>query len=274
MLLQGKRFVVTGIASQLSIAWAIAEALHREGASLILTYANDKLKKRVEKAGEVFGAELILECDVASDASIEACFAQVNEHWGRGVDDGYDGVIHAIGFAPADELNGDFTDVTTREGSQIAHDISSYSLVALAKASRSMLAKRQGSILTLTYLGSQVAMPNYNVMGMAKASLEAGVRYLATSLGSEGIRVNAISAGAIRTLASSGIKSMRDMLTLNEHITPLKRNVTQMEVANTAVFLLSDWASGITGEVVMVDAGFHAVGMSTELLTLSKDSSK
>ena len=197
-----------------------------------------------------------------------------NEHWGRGVDDGYDGVIHAIGFAPADELNGDFTDVTTREGSQIAHDISSYSLVALAKASRSMLAKRQGSILTLTYLGSQVAMPNYNVMGMAKASLEAGVRYLATSLGSEGIRVNAISAGAIRTLASSGIKSMRDMLTLNEQITPLKRNVTQMEVANTAVFLLSDWASGITGEVVMVDAGFHAVGMSTELLTLSKDSSK
>ena len=274
MLLQGKRFVVTGIASQLSIAWAIAEALHREGASLILTYANDKLKKRVEKAGEAFGAELILECDVASDASIEACFAQVNEHWGRGVDDGYDGVIHAIGFAPADELNGDFTDVTTREGSQIAHDISSYSLVALAKASRSMLAKRQGSILTLTYLGSQVAMPNYNVMGMAKASLEAGVRYLATSLGSEGIRVNAISAGAIRTLASSGIKSMRDMLTLNEQITPLKRNVTQMEVANTAVFLLSDWASGITGEVVMVDAGFHAVGMSTELLTLSKDSSK
>lgn len=265
-LLQGKRFVVTGIASKLSIAWAIAEALHREGASLILTYPNDKMKKRVEMAAEQFAADMILPCDVASDSEIEACFAAVAEHWSEGID----GVVHAIGFAPAEELNGDFTEVTSREGSAIAHDVSAYSFVALARASRELLAKRQGSLLTLTYQGSTAVIPNYNVMGMAKASLEASVRYLATSLGGEGIRVNAISAGPIRTLAASGIKSFRRMLDVNAKIAPLQRNVDQMEVGNAALFLLSPWASGITGEILFVDAGFNTVGISEQLLHLDE----
>ena len=269
MLLQGKRFVVTGIASKLSIAWAIAEALHREGASLILTYPNDKIKKRVDMAAEAFDADLVLACDVASDASIDECFDAVRAHWG----DGIDGVVHAIGFAPMDQLDGDFTEVTTREGSQIAHDISAYSFVALAKASRDLLAKRHGSLLTLTYEGSTAVLPNYNVMGMAKASLEAAMRYLASSLGGEGIRVNAISAGPIRTLAASGIKSFRKMLDINEKIAPLQRNITQMEVGNAALFLLSPWASGINGDILFVDAGFNTVAMSEQLMMLGdKDS--
>ncbi len=267
MLLKDKRFVVTGIASKLSIAWAIAEALHREGASLILTYPNEKMKKRVEKAAEAFAAERILPCDVASDDDIDACFAKVAAHW----PDGIDGVIHAIGFAPIEQLNGDFTEVTTREGSAIAHDISSYSFVALAKASRHLLAMRQGSLLTLTYQGSTAVLPNYNVMGMAKASLEASVRYLAASLGGEGIRVNAISAGPIRTLAASGIKSFRRMLDINAKIAPLQRNVSQIEVGNAAVFLLSPWASGITGEILFVDAGFNTVAISEQLLSIAAD---
>lgn len=262
MLLQGKRFVVTGIASKLSIAWSIAEALHREGASLILTYPNDKMKKRVEKAAELFNADMVLSCDVASDDEINACFAEVAKHW----PDGIDGVVHAIGFAPGDQLDGDFTEVTTREGSAIAHDISAYSFVALAKASRSLLAQRHGSLLTLTYEGSVSVLPNYNVMGMAKASLEASVRYLAASLGGEGIRVNAISAGPIRTLAASGIKSFRKLLDVNAKIAPLQRNVSQMEVGNAALFLLSPWASGITGEILFVDGGFNTVAISEQLL--------
>lgn len=262
MLLQGKRFVVTGIASKLSIAWAIAAALHREGASLILTYPNTKIKKRVEMAAEAFNADMIVACDVASDDSITECFSAVHAHW----IDGIDGVVHAIGFAPVEQLNGDFTEVTTREGSQIAHDISSYSFVALAKASRELLAMRQGSLLTLTYQGSTAVLPNYNVMGMAKASLEASVRYLANSLGGEGVRVNAVSAGPIRTLAASGIQSFRNMLEVNEKIAPLQRNITQDEVANAALFLLSPWASGITGEILFVDAGANTVAISERLL--------
>ena len=266
MLLQGQRFVVTGIASKLSIAWAIAEALHREGASLILTYPNDKIKKRVDMAAEHFEADLVLECDVASDDSIAACFEQVTAHWG----DGINGVVHAIGFAPMDQLDGDFVKATTREGSHIAHDISSYSFVALAKAARELLAMRNGSMLTLTYEGSISVLPNYNVMGMAKASLEASVRYLATSMGGEGIRVNAISAGPIRTLAASGIKSFRKMLDISEKIAPLQRNVNQMEVGNAALFLLSPWASGITGEIMFVDAGFNTVAISEQLMMLDE----
>ncbi|PNK61715.1 enoyl-ACP reductase [Psychrobacter sp. FDAARGOS_221] len=265
MLLQGKRFVVTGIASKLSIAWAIAEALHREGASLILTYPNDKMKKRVDMAAEKFAADLVLPCDVGSDEQIKECFDAVADHWPEGID----GVVHAIGFAPAEELNGDFTEVTTREGSGIAHDISAYSFVALAKASRELLAKRQGSLLTLTYEGSISVLPNYNVMGMAKASLEASVRYLASSLGKDGIRVNAVSAGPIRTLAASGIKSFRRMLDINAKIAPLQRNVSQMEVGNAALFLLSPWASGITGEILFVDGGFNTVAISEQLLDLA-----
>ena len=266
MLLQGQRFVVTGIASKLSIAWAIAEALHREGASLILTYPNDKIKKRVDMAAEAFEADLVLECDVASDASIAACFEQVTAHWG----DGINGVVHAIGFAPMDQLDGDFVNATTREGSQIAHDISSYSFIALAKEARALLAMRSGSMLTLTYEGSISVLPNYNVMGMAKASLEASVRYLATSMGGEGIRVNAISAGPIRTLAASGIKSFRKMLDISEKIAPLQRNINQMEVGNAALFLLSPWASGITGEIMFVDAGFNTVAISEQLMMLDE----
>lgn len=262
MLLQGKRFVVTGVASKLSIAWGIAEALHREGAALILTYPNDKIKKRVEMAAQAFGAERVLACDVSSDAQIAECFAQVAAHWS----DGIDGVVHAIGFAPAEQLDGDFADVTTRDGFAIAHDISSYSLIALAKASRELLAKRQGSLLTLTYLGSTQVLPNYNVMGLAKASLEASVRYLASAMGAQGIRVNAISAGPIRTLAASGIKSFRKMLDANAKIAPLQRNVSIEEVGNAAVFLLSPWASGITGEILFVDGGFHTVALSESLL--------
>ncbi|OBX78399.1 enoyl-[acyl-carrier-protein] reductase [Moraxella atlantae] len=267
MLLQGKRFVVTGIASKLSIAWGIAEALHREGAALILTYPNDKIKKRVEMAAQAFGAERVLTCDVSSDAQIAECFAQVAAHWS----DGIDGVVHAIGFAPAEQLDGDFADVTTRDGFAIAHDISSYSLIALAKASRELLVKRQGSLLTLTYLGSTQVLPNYNVMGLAKASLEASVRYLASAMGAQGIRVNAISAGPIRTLAASGIKSFRKMLDANAKIAPLQRNVSIEEVGNAAVFLLSPWASGITGEILFVDGGFHTVALSESLL-LADDS--
>lgn len=263
MLLKGKRFVVTGIASKLSIAWAIAEALHREGAELILTYPNDKIKKRVDMAAQEFNALDVIACDVASDDDITACFDKIAHHWA----DGIDGLVHAIGFAPAGELDGDFTEASTREGFAMAHDISSYSFVALAKASRSLLAKRQGSLLTLTYEGSISVLPNYNVMGLAKASLEASVRYLASSLGGEGIRVNAISAGPIRTLAASGIKSFRRMLDMNEKIAPLQRNVTQMEVGNAAVFLLSPWASGITGEILFVDAGFNTVGMSERIMS-------
>jgi len=268
MLLTGKRFLITGIASKLSIAWGIAAALHREGAQLAFTYPNDKIKKRVDKAAAEFGEytraalghDIVLPCDVASDDSIEACFKQLSTYWGA--DDGtmgLDGVVHAIGFAPADQLDGSFVDVTSREGFAIAHDISAYSFVALARASHALLAARQGSLLTLTYHGAQQVLPNYNVMGLAKASLEASVRYLASSMGEDGIRVNAISAGPIRTLAASGIKSFRSMLDANAKTAPLKRNVTIDDVGNAALFLLSPWASGITAEVVYVDAGAHAV---------------
>ena len=256
MLLKNQRFVVTGIASKLSIAWAIAESLHREGAELILTYPNDKIKKRVEMAAETFGAVAVLECDVASDDSINACFNQIKQLWGQG-------------FAPADQLDGDFTTATTREASSIAHDISAYSFVALAKTGRELLAARQGSLLTLTYEGSISVLPNYNVMGMAKASLEASVRYLASSLGGQGIRVNAISAGPIRTLAASGIKSFRKMLDVSEKIAPLQRNVNQEEVGNAALFLLSPWASGITGEILFVDAGFNTVAISEQIMAMT-----
>lgn len=270
MLLKGKRFLITGIASKLSIAWGIAEALHREGAELAFTYPNDKLKKRVDQAAEKFGeytrsatgTDIVLPCDVASDEDIANCFTELKKHW----TDGVDGVVHAIGFAPADQLDGNFADVTTREGFAIAHDISAYSFVALANASKDMLAQRQGSLLTLTYHGAQQVLPNYNVMGLAKASLEASVRYLASSLGEQGIRVNAISAGPIRTLAASGIKSFRKMLDVNAQIAPLKRNVNTEEVGNAALFLLSPWASGVTAEIMYVDAGFNAVAMSDALL--------
>ncbi len=261
MLLQGKRFLVTGIASKLSIAYGIAQALHREGAELAFTYPNEKLKKRVDEFAASFGSTLVFPCDVAVDAEIEQTFVDLAKHW-----DGLDGVVHAIGFAPADQLEGDFTTVTNREGFRIAHDISAYSFVAMARAARPLLAARQGCLLTLTYQGSERVLPNYNVMGLAKASLEASVRYLATSLGAEGIRVNGISAGPIRTLAASGIKSFRKMLDVNAQVAPLQRNVTIEEVGNAALFLCSPWASAITGEILYVDGGFNTVAMSERML--------
>lgn len=262
MLLQGKRFLVAGIASKLSIAYGIAAALHREGAELAFTYPNEKLKKRVDEFAAQFGSTLVFACDVADDAQIEQTFIDLAQHW-----DGLDGVIHSIGFAPADQLEGDFTEVTTREGFRIAHDISAYSFVAMARAARPLLQARQGCLLTLTYQGSERVLPNYNVMGLAKASLEASVRYLATSMGAEGIRVNGISAGPIRTLAASGIKSFRKMLDVNAKIAALQRNVTIDEVGNAALFLCSPWASGITGEILYVDGGFNTVAMSQSLMT-------
>ena len=260
-LLQGKRFLVAGVASKLSIAYGIAQALHREGAQLAFTYPNEKMKKRVDQFAEQMGSNLVFECDVASDAQIEQTFIDLRKHW-----DGLDGVIHSIGFAPADQLDGDFTDITSREGFKIAHDISAYSFIAMARAAKPLLKARQGCLLTLTYQGSERVLPNYNVMGLAKASLEASVRYLATSLGADGIRVNAISAGPIRTLAASGIKSFRKMLDVNAAIAPLQRNVTIEEVGNAAMFLCSPWASGITGEIMYVDGGFNTVGMGASLL--------
>ena len=254
--LTGKRALIVGVASKLSIAYGIAEAMHREGAELAFTYQNDKLKDRVTKFASAWNSELVFPCDVADDAEIDQVFADLGQTW-----DGIDIVVHCVGFAPRDELDGDFVDASTREGFKIAHDISAYSFVALAKAAKPMLQGRDGALLTLTYLGSQRTMPNYNVMGLAKASLEASVRYLAGSMGSDGIRVNAISAGPIRTLAASGIKDFKKMLSHNEAQTPLRRNVTTDEVGNAAAFLCSDLASGISGEVLYVDGGFNTTAM-------------
>ncbi|MEH6566518.1 MAG: enoyl-ACP reductase FabI [Halopseudomonas sp.] len=256
--LSGKRVLIVGVASKLSIASGIAAAMHREGAELAFTYQNEKLKARVEEfaAGWGSGPELCFPCDVANDAEIEQVFAELGKKW-----DGLDCIVHSVGFAPGDQLDGNFAEVTTREGFRIAHDISAYSFVALAKAGREMMKGRNGSLLTLSYLGAERTMPNYNVMGMAKASLEAGVRYLATSLGPEGTRVNAISAGPIRTLAASGIKSFRKMLSHNAAQTPLRRNVTIDEVGNVGAFLCSDLASGMSGEITYVDGGFNITAM-------------
>ena len=250
--LSGKKVLIVGVASKLSIASGIASAFHREGAEIALTYQNEKLKPRVEKFGAEWGSSIILPCDVSSDDDIEQVFTELAKVW-----DGIDIIIHSVGYAPGHELNGDYVDVTTREGFKIAHDISSYSFVALAKAGRKLMAGRNGSLLTLSYLGAERTMPNYNVMGLAKASLEANVKYMANSLGPEGIRVNAISAGPIRTLAASGIKNFRKMLAENEKQTPLRRNVTIDEVGNAAAFLCSDLASGISGEILFVDGGYN-----------------
>ncbi len=252
--LTGKRALIVGLASDRSIAYGIAEAMHREGATLALTYQGDKLKSRVEEMGNTWNAVTTLPCDVSSDEQIAQLFTGLEKHW-----DGFDILVHSVAYAPADQLEGDYLDVVSREGFRIAHDISAYSFAALAKGAQKMMAGRQGALLTLTYLGGERAVPFYNVMGLAKASLEANVRYLAQSLGPKGIRVNAISAGPIRTLAAAGIKNFRKMLAFNESIAPLRKNVTTEDVGNVAAFLCSDLASGITGEIVHVDAGFHAI---------------
>ena len=254
--LTGKRILILGVASKLSIASGIAAAMHREGAELAFTYQNDKLRDRVVGFAEGWGSQLVFPCDVSSDEQIQGLFDGLGESW-----DGLDGIVHCLAFAPAHELKGNFVDVTTREGFRTAHEISSYSFVALAQASRELMRNRQGSLLTLSYLGALRSLPNYNVMGLAKASLEANVRYMAASLGPEGTRVNAISAGPIKTLAAAGIKSFRKMLEYNARQTPLRRNVTIEEVGNAAAFLSSDLASGISGEVLYVDGGFNTTAM-------------
>lgn len=255
--LAGKRALITGIASERSIAYGIAEAMHREGAELAFTYQNDKLKTRVEKAAAEFGSSIVVPCDVSSDENIALTFQELAKHW-----DGVDIVVHAIAFAPKEQLEGSIVDNTTREGAMMAHDISAYSFLAMARYAKPMMQGRKGSLLTLSYLGAVSAIPNYNVMGMAKASLEAGVRFMAADLGQYGIRVNGISAGPIRTLAASGIKGFRKMLDHFEKYSPLRRNVTIEEVGNVAAFLCSDLASGVTGEITYVDGGWNILGMS------------
>ena len=255
--LAGQRALITGIASERSIAYGIAEAMHREGAELAFTYQNDKLKTRVEKAAAEFGSSIVVPCDVSSDENIALTFQELAKHW-----DGVDIVVHAIAFAPKEQLEGSIVDNTTREGAMMAHDISAYSFLAMARYAKPMMQGRKGSLLTLSYLGAVSAIPNYNVMGMAKASLEAGVRFMAADLGQYGIRVNGISAGPIRTLAASGIKGFRKMLDHFEKYSPLRRNVTIEEVGNVAAFLCSDLASGVTGEITYVDGGWNILGMS------------
>ena len=257
--LKGKRALIVGLASNRSIAYGIAKALHAQGALLAFTYQNEKLQERVINMAVEFDSKLAFPCDVANDADIAAVFTDLSRSW-----DNLDILIHSVAYAPMEQLNGDFIDCVNRDGFRIAHDISAYSLVALTKAALPMMEGVQGSILTLSYYGAEKAVPNYNVMGIAKASLEASVRYLAASLGPKGTRVNAISAGPIKTLAAAGIKDLRKMMSAYADTTPLRRNVTIDEVGNTAAFLCSDLASGITGEVVHVDAGYHAVSSMSE----------
>jgi len=255
--MQGKRVLIVGLASNRSIAWGIAQAMHREGAELAFTFQNDKLQSRVEEMAEQCGSKITVECDVSIDEHIDTVFEKLAEHW-----DGLDCIVHSVAFAPRDALDGDYVNATTRENFSIAHDVSSYSFTALAKAGRKLMAGRNGSLLTLTYLGAERAIPNYNVMGVAKASLEANVRYMAVALGAEGIRVNAISAGPIRTLAASGINNFKSMLSKAADTSPLKKNVTIEEVGNAAAFLCSDLASGITGEITYVDCGYNIAGLA------------
>jgi len=255
--LQGKRALITGIASERSIASGIAEAMHREGAELAFTYQTEKLKTRVEKAAADYGSDIVLPLDVAEDAQIANCFEQLGKRW-----DGFDILVHAIAYAPREAIAGQFLDGLTRENFAIAHDISSYSLAAMAQAARPLMRGRNGSILTLTYLGSERALAGYNVMGVAKASLEATVRYLADNLGPEGTRVNAVSAGPIKTLAAAGIAGFRKILGHVEENAPLRRTVTIEDVGNVAAFLCSDLAAGVTGEITYVDAGYNILGMT------------
>lgn len=250
--LAGKRILITGLLSNRSIAYGIASACKREGAELALTYVGERFKQRAVDFAQEFGTDLIFDCDVGDDAKIEATFTDLAKTWPK-----LDGLVHAIGFAPREAIAGDFLEGLSREGFRLAHDISAYSFPALAKAALPMLSDR-ASLLTLTYLGAERVVPNYNTMGLAKASLEASVRYMAESLGPRGIRVNGISAGPIKTLAASGIKGFSKILDFVETNAPLRRNVTITDVGNVAAFLLSDLAAGMTAEITYVDAGFNS----------------
>jgi len=254
--LQGKKILVTGLLSNRSIAYGVAEATRREGAELAFTYQNERFKDRVAEMAAEFGSSLAFPCDVASDAEIAALFFELGKEWNA-----LDGLVHAIAFAPRESISGDFLEGLSREAFRTAHDVSSYSFAALAKAGLPMMQGRKAALLTLTYLGAARSFPSYNVMGLAKASLEANVRYMAQSLGPKGIRVNAISAGPIKTLAAAGINSFGKLLAYAEKQSPLRRNITTEEVGNVAAFLCSDLASGITGEITFVDAGFNTTGV-------------
>lgn len=252
--LSGKRILITGVISNRSIAYGIAKACHDQGAELAFTYVGERFQERVTEYAADFGSSIVLPCDVGDDAQIEATFTELAKHW-----DGLDGLVHSIGYAPREAIAGEFLEGLSREAFRIAHDISAYSFPALAKAARPMMQGRNGALLTLTYLGAEKAMSNYNTMGLAKASLEASVRYLAANLGPEGIRSNGISAGPIKTLAASGIKDFSSILKVVETNAPLRRNVTIEQVGNVAAFLLSDLSAGVTGEIIHVDSGFSNV---------------
>jgi len=252
--LDGKRILITGLLSNRSIAWGIARACQREGAELALTYQNERFKDRATDLAAELGVSIVLPCEVTDDAQIAALFSSLAERW-----DGLDGLVHSIAFAQRESIAGKFLDGLSREAFREAMDISTYSFPALAAAALPMMRGRKGAMLTLTYLGAERVLPNYNTMGVAKAGLEASVRYLASDLGPEGIRVNAISAGPIKTLAASGIAGFGKILKFVEQNAPLRRNVTIEDVGNTAAFLLSELAAGVTSEVIYVDGGFHNV---------------
>ena len=256
-ILAGKRALIVGVATDRSIAWGIAQAMHAQGAELAFSYANDKFKERVQPLAASIGSKLLMPIDVQLDDQIDAAFGLLTREWGQ-----LDILVHAVAFAPREALAGGFAANTTREAFRIAHDVSSYSFTALARAAAALMAGRAGAMLTLTYLGAVRSIPSYNVMGLAKASLEANVRFLAADLGPRNIRVNGISAGPIRTLAAAGIGGFRKMLAHVAQIAPLRRNVSTEDVGNAAVFLCSDMAAGITGEILYVDNGFSTVGMS------------
>jgi len=254
--LADKKILITGLLSKHSIAYGIAKACHREGAQLAFTYQNERFLDRITKFAKEFDSTLVFPLDVSSDEQIDNVFGELAKHW-----DGLDGLVHSIAFAPTEAIEGDFLNGISRESFRIAHEISSYSYPALAKAARPMMQGRKGSLLALSYLGAERTMPNYNTMGLAKASLEAATRYLAFSLGPEGTRANAISAGPIKTLAASGIGNFGKLLSYNAHHAPLRRNVTIDEVGNAAAFMLSDLASGITGEILYVDGGMNTTAL-------------
>ena len=255
--LAGKRALIVGVATDRSIAWGIAQAMHREGAELAFTYPNDRMKERIEPLGHSLGWKLTMQLDVTVDGQIDESFDLLKREWGQ-----LDIVIHAVAFAPSEAIKGSFVDNTSREAFRIAHDVSSYSFTALARGAAPLMAGRQGALLTLSYLGAVRSIPSYNVMGLAKASLEANVRFMAADLGPRGIRVNGISAGPIKTLAAAGIAGFRKMLNRVAEVAPMRRNVTPEDVGNAAAFLCSDLAAGITGEILYVDGGFNTVGMS------------
>src|SRR5271168_2762388 len=254
--LKGKRALIVGLATDRSIAWGIAQAMHAQGAELAFAHI-ERMTDRVVPLAKQLGSDITFAMDVASDEEITRGFAHLKAHW-----DSFDILVHAVAFAPREALTGTFIEATTREGFRIAHDISSYSLTALARASLPFMHGRHGAIVTLSYLGAMRSLPGYNVMGLAKASLEANVRFLAADLGALGIRVNAVSAGPIKTLSAAGIPGLRKMLAHVAAVSPIKRNVTIEDVGNTAAFLCSDLAAGITGEVTYVDGGFNSVAMN------------